>query len=99
LAGIVKRGNEGFVENQFFYVIHEDIKIVQGFNNVSPLIDQIFQMGDPAIQIGWLSQGLNFDAHLFDVFSELNIHKPEEVLLLGGEGAVDIYVLRLCILQ
>lgn len=82
MAGVVKGGNEVFIEGQLFNVVHEDIKIVQCFDNVPPLISQIFHMSDPAIQICRLSQGFNLDTHLFDVFSQFYVDQPKEVLLL-----------------
>lgn len=99
LTGTIKRGNEGLIEGQFFYIVHKDIKIVQGFNNVPPLIGQILQMSDPAVQISRLSQSFYVDTILLEMFSELNIDQPKKVLLLGGKSAVDINIASSCILH
>jgi hypothetical protein len=99
LAGIVKGGNEGLIEGKFLYVVHEDIKVVQDFNNVPPLIGQILQMSDPAVQIRGLPQIIYIDAILLEMFSELHVDQPKKVLLFGGKSAVDINVASSCIIQ
>ena len=42
-----------------------------------------------------MAERVDIQAFLPEVLLELNVEEPEEVGLLGGEGAVDLDVLRL----
>jgi hypothetical protein len=99
LAGSVEGRHETLAHDHFLDVVHEDVEVVQVTNEVVVVVDVFLDLGDPVVQTVGVLQLLEVGAVQGEILVELDVEELQEVGLFVREGAVDLDVVGVGLLQ